>query len=161
MTRLCRFVLAAGLAASAWAQDRAADAEGRTLLVKLCGGCHKVELVTSRRATKEQWQRTIQAMIDKGADGTDEQLNAVLDYLAKNYGPAKSAAGTGPPGKLNVNKASAEELASFLEIPASEAAAIVKYREKQGSLKDWRELQHVAGLDLKRVQAKKDRLEFQ
>ncbi len=159
MRGLCTFVLAASLAASAWAQNQTADAEGRTLLVRVCGGCHKVELVTSRRATKEQWRQTIQAMIDKGADGTDEQLNAVLDYLAKNYGPAKGP--TGRPGKLNVNKASAEELASFLEIPASEAAAIVKYREKKGSLKDWRDLQHVAGLDIKPVEAKKDRLEFE
>ena len=157
---LMLLAVAAGFIAGAWSQDQAGDAEGRKALMKVCTGCHKIEMVTSRRATKEQWRQTIQAMIDKGADGTEEQFNTVLEYLAKNYGPLKGAPSE-PTAKLNVNKADAKQLASFLEIPDSEAAAIVKYRDGNGPFKDWSDLKHVPGLNIKRIEAKKDRLAFE
>jgi hypothetical protein len=38
------------------------------------------------RGTRDEWQATIVAMVEKGADASDEDFNAVLDYLTKNYG---------------------------------------------------------------------------
>jgi competence protein ComEA len=132
----------------------AEDPEGKKLLQRVCGQCHKFEIVTSRRLTKDGWEKTVQAMVDKGADATDEEFNAVIDYLAKNYGPASGSA------KLNVNKATAAELSAFLEIPQSDAAAIVRYRETNGNFKSWEHLKKVPGTDSKKLEAKKDRLEF-
>lgn len=54
--------------------------------MKACGSCHKLDLLTSRRGTHDEWQATIVAMVEKGADASDEEFNAVLDYLTKNYG---------------------------------------------------------------------------
>lgn len=59
----------------------------KKLMERICGHCHKVEIVTSRRLTRERWQETIQAMVDKGAEGTEDEFNTILDYLAKYYGP--------------------------------------------------------------------------
>ena len=130
---------------------RADDPAGAKLLQRLCGQCHKLEMVTSRRLTKEGWTKTVQAMVDKGADASDEEFSAVIDYLAKYYGPA---------AKLNVNKATAAQIGLFLEIPESEAAAIVHYREANGNFKSWEDLKKVPGADSKKLEAKKDRLEF-
>jgi cytochrome c5 len=43
--------LGAGLAAQT---DKPADEEGHKLLVKVCGSCHKVDIVTSRRGTRRR-----------------------------------------------------------------------------------------------------------
>lgn len=133
---------------------RADDPEGRKLLQRVCGECHKLEMVTSRRLTKEGWTKTVQAMVDKGADATDEEFSAVIEYLAKYYGPDSGGA------KLNVNKATAAQIGAFLEMQDSEAAAIVRYREANGNFKNWEELKKVPGVDSKKVEAKKERLEF-
>jgi len=142
------------VAALVFIPGRAGDPEGEKLLQRVCGQCHKLAIVTSRRLTKEGWQQTVQAMVDKGADASDEDFNAVIEYLAKYYGPKSGEA------KLNVNKAAATQLAPFFEVPESEAVAIVKYRESNGSFKSWEDLKKVPGLDGKKVEAKKDRLEF-
>ena len=128
---------------------RADDPEGAKLLKRLCGQCHKLEMVTSRRLTKEGWTKTVQAMVDKGADASDEEFSAVIEYLAKYYGD-----------RLNVNKAAAAQIATFLDVPETEAAAIVRYREVNGDFKSWQDLMKVPGVEGKKVEAKKDRLEF-
>ena len=133
---------------------RADDPEGRKLLQRVCGGCHKLDMVTSRRLTKEIWTKTVQAMVDKGADASDEEFSAVIEYLSKYYGPGSGI------DKLNVNKSTAAQIATFLEITESEAGAIVRYRDANGNYKSWEELKKVPGVESKKVEAKKDRLEF-
>jgi competence ComEA-like helix-hairpin-helix protein len=88
-------------------------------------------------------------MVARGAEVSDAEIDTIIDYLAKNFGP-----------KVNVNKASAEELARVLEIPAGSADAIVDYRTKHGSFKDLEDLKKVLEVDAKDVDRKKDRLEF-
>jgi mono/diheme cytochrome c family protein len=63
---------------------------------KVCGACHALEMVTSQRRTRAQWQESIASMVAKGAKGTEEELSLILDYLTTNYGPTSPPAG--PPG---------------------------------------------------------------
>lgn len=150
-------LVCAGYAAQA---EKAADDEGHKLLVKVCGSCHKLDLVTSRRGTREQWRATIEAMVDKGADATDEEFNAVLDYLTKNYGPDKPGGQPAVPTKLNINTADAKQIATFLGIPEADGAAIVRYRDANGNFKSWEDLVKVPGIDAKKFEAKKDRIVY-
>lgn len=92
-------------------------------------------------------------MVSRGAVGSDEEIDQVIDYLATNF--SKSAA-----KKVNVNKASAAELAAALDISAADAAAIVSYRGEKGSFKKLEDVTKVPGIDSKRIEAAKDRLEF-
>jgi quinoprotein glucose dehydrogenase len=63
------------------------DPEGRNLLQKTCGqGCHKLDTVTGRRFNREEWRRTVEAMIARGARGSDREFSQVIDYLAARYG---------------------------------------------------------------------------
>src|ERR1035441_6020521 len=63
-------------------------AAAREAFQKVCGACHPVETVTSQRRTRAQWQDSVNAMVARGAKGTEEELAAILDYLATQYGPA-------------------------------------------------------------------------
>jgi cytochrome c oxidase cbb3-type subunit 3 len=68
----------------------------REAFQKVCGACHPVATVTGQPRTRAQWQESINAMVARGAKGSDEELAAILDYLTTQFGPA-SAAGRGGP----------------------------------------------------------------
>ncbi len=91
-------------------------------------------------------------MADLGADATDDEFTAILDYLVKNFPP--------PANKVNVNKATAAQLESGLALAAKDADAIVQYREKNGDFKSIDDLKKVPGLDTAKLEAKKNQLAF-
>jgi competence protein ComEA len=122
------------------------DGPGKAEVQKICLDCHDLDTVTSENRTRDGWKKTIAKMADRGAEGTDAQFEAVIQYLTKNF------------GKTNVNTATAEEIATSLGFSAKEAAAIVDYREKNGVYKEWKDLEKVEGLDAARVEAKKDHI---
>lgn len=122
------------------------DGPGKDVLQKICVDCHDLDTVTMDNRTKEGWQKTITKMGERGAEGTDEQFEAIVTYLTKNF------------GRINVNKAPAEEIVSGIGFSAGEAAAIVQFREKNGEFKDWKDLKKVDGLDAAKVDAKKDHI---
>src|SRR5215471_4474615 len=62
------------------------------VVTRVCAACHPIETVTSQRRTRAQWQESIQQMVARGAKGSDEDLAQVLDYLARNNGPAANPA---------------------------------------------------------------------
>jgi competence protein ComEA len=125
------------------------DGPGKDTLLKLCRDCHDLDTVTVENRTRDGWQKIMAKMIDRGADGTDEQFEAIVIYLTKNF------------GRINVNIAPAAEIASYLGFSSKEAEAIVQYREKNGAFKDWRELKKVEGMDPAKVDAKKDHIGVQ
>ena len=68
---------------------------GREAFQKVCGACHPVETITGQRRGRAQWQESINAMVARGAKGTDEELAAILDYLTTQFGPAAPGARRG------------------------------------------------------------------
>ena len=88
-------------------------------------------------------------MIGRGAEGSDADFEKIVRYLAKNYGP-----------KVKVNKATAQELAGALDIPIPTAKALVEYRGRHGSFKNFEDLKSVPALEGKNIDDKKDRLDF-
>jgi competence protein ComEA len=122
---------------------------GKDEVLKLCRDCHDLDTITADNRTKEGWKKTISKMVERGAEGTDEQFELIVAYLTKNF------------GRIDVNKATAAEIASGLDFSAKEAETIVAYREKNGPYKNWRDLTKVEGLDEARVEAKKDHIAVQ
>jgi len=128
------------------------DGAGRNTTLQLCGNCHKADVIQGHRQTRDEWIATIQKMMTAGAEGTEEQFTAVLEYVSKNFGPAAP--------RINVNQAPAADLESGLGLTAKEAAAVVKYRADKGSFKTVEDLKKVPDLDFKKIEAQKDRLVF-
>ena len=60
---------------------------GRDLVEKNCVSCHSIRNVTSMRATKDEWNATLNKMIENGATISDEEADVILQYLSKNFGP--------------------------------------------------------------------------
>jgi cytochrome c5 len=61
------------------------DGQGKQTLQKICSGCHAPEIVVGRHETKERWAQIVSDMVNKGANGTDDEFNEIIEYLAKNF----------------------------------------------------------------------------
>jgi competence ComEA-like helix-hairpin-helix protein len=133
-------------AVSAGAQQPAAGPP--LVFQRLCGACHKPDTGVAMRRTTEQWQETVEKMISKGLKASDEDLNAVLDYLIAQY------------GKVDVNRAPAAEIAEVLGVTAKDAARIVKHRRDHGKFEDFEALANVPEIDRKRLEQLRDAIAF-
>ena len=67
-------------------QDPLPEGEGKKLVVKLCTDCHGVEQIVAKKRTKEEWDAVISDMVQKGATGKDDEFDAIVAYLVKNFG---------------------------------------------------------------------------
>ena len=138
--------------------------EGQAIVQQKCSSCHALKVVTGKKASRQQWSTIVDQMITRGADVSDDDIDTLLDYLAKNFGPAPGQAGaeksherTAP---VNVNTASASDLAAALDLTEEESNSIVSYRKQNGNFKAWRDLTKVSGIDAKKIESNKDRLVF-
>ena len=126
---------------------------GQAETMKVCGKCHSADQAASLRQSRTGWEETVSKMVNMGAEGSDDEYEAILTYLTKNFGPEA-------PKPVNMNKAMAVEMESVLGLTRAESAAIVQYRNKNGSFKSIEDLKKVPGIDAKKIDAKKDRLVF-
>jgi len=126
---------------------------GHDETMKVCGKCHSVEQAASLRQSRTGWEETVAKMVGMGAEGSDEEYEAILTYLTKNYGPEA-------PKAVNVNKATPVEIESVLGLTRAESAAIVQYRTDKGAFKSLDDLKGVPGLDYAKVEKKKALVAF-
>jgi competence protein ComEA len=126
---------------------------GHDETLKVCGKCHSAEQAASLRQSRTGWEETVSKMVNMGAEGSDDEYEAILTYLTKNFGPEA-------PHPVNVNKATPVEIESTLALTRSESAAIVQYRTDKGDFKSLDDLKNVPGLDFKKIEAKKARITF-
>ena len=133
------------------AQEKLPNGPGRETLKRVCGACHSAENVAGMAKTREEWGAVVGEMAAAGAQGTEDEFNEIVDYLA-TYFPKTP--------KINMNKATTKDLESGLELLAKEADAIIHYREEKGSFKSIEDVEKVPGVDAKKIEAKKDRLVF-
>jgi competence ComEA-like helix-hairpin-helix protein len=133
------------------AQNVLPDAPGRDVTERLCGNCHAVETVASVRHPPEGWRDAIAKMVAAGAEGTEQELETVFQYLSTHF-PAEAQKA------LNLNTATAIELESIAGLLRKEAAALIVYREKNGPCRKLEDLKKIAGLDYKKIEARKERL---
>jgi quinoprotein glucose dehydrogenase len=55
----------------------------RALANRSCGqGCHAIEVVTTQRHSAAEWKELVQNMIARGAPVKDDEVQALVDYLA-------------------------------------------------------------------------------
>jgi competence protein ComEA len=147
------FLLACTLAAALYSADLP-DGPGKDILLRACTNCHRAEDFPAYRHTAQEYRTIVYRMGDRGAQATTAELDTVAAYLAKNFPKVED------PSKINVNKASAKEIESGLNLTASEAEAIVKYREKHGDFRVWGDLLVIYGVDGRKIQAAKDKMSF-
>ncbi|MGD0771394.1 MAG: helix-hairpin-helix domain-containing protein [Candidatus Solibacter sp.] len=146
-------ILAALLLFAGGAWPQGAEVPGKAEAARICIQCHEYERSIAPRQNRAAWQATLDKMVALGAKGTPKELDAILDYLATTY-PGEEVP------KIKVNEARAIELESGLSLARSQAAAIVQYRTQHGDFKSIEDLKKVPGVDVAKIEAKKDRLLF-
>jgi len=135
----------------AGAQEKLPSGPGRDTMKKVCGKCHSAENVVGLAKTREEWGELTSKMVDLGAEGTIDDFNDVVDYLTEHFPQAP---------RVNVNKATAQDFESALGFSSKEAEAMVGYRQAKGRFKSVEDLERVPGVDVKKVQARRDRFAF-
>jgi cytochrome c5 len=79
----CTTLLAA-IAVVPYGQQPAPAVPSKANFERLCGTCHEPERPTSTRRTREQWLQTVNQMVARGAEGSDEELLAVVESWRGN-----------------------------------------------------------------------------
>jgi competence ComEA-like helix-hairpin-helix protein len=150
-----------GLAQSQDAQDLP-EGRGKAEFSRICSQCHAVTIATRLRMTEDGWSGIVDDMVSKGAQGTDDEFDRVVKYLAAHFGPNNpgGSAKQSTPIKVNINKASEKAISAILGLTAADAQAIVHYRETSGEFADWHDLEKVPNIDMKKLTDQKDRIEF-
>lgn len=118
------------------------------LFQALCAKCHPTDRIVAVRKSSDEWKETLDQMILKGAVLSDQDYETVLTYLVRNY------------DRVDINWVQPEELAIALGLKAEEADAIVQYRKEHGNFKDFDALARVPGIDVKKLEKKREIFRF-
>ena len=54
-----------------------------------CSSCHNTSRITEQHRSRAEWTAQLEKMEGLGAVIADEDRQGMLDYLTKNFGPAK------------------------------------------------------------------------
>ena len=136
--------------------------EGQDIVQHQCSSCHALKVVTSKRASRQQWSTLVDQMVSRGADVADDDIETVVQYLAKNFGPDPESSSTKSSEQttINVNKATPKELETTLQLSTKDAEAVTHYRAQNGEFKSLQDLNKVPGVDAKKIESNKDRIIF-
>ena len=66
--------------------DQFPEGPGKAAFIKVCSQCHALDPIATLRYSKDQWKDLVDDMKGKGAEATDEECTAIVEYLFKNFG---------------------------------------------------------------------------
>src|SRR6185437_16773227 len=73
--------------------------KGRAEFQRICSACHSVSIATSQRLTHDGWAGVVNDMVSRGAQGTSEELDNIVNYLSANFGPSNPSASNAAPSQ--------------------------------------------------------------
>lgn len=130
------------------------DGPGKDVVLRVCGQCHAVDLITGKGNTRDGWTQVVGVMIARGAQGSDDDFDTIVEYLTTYFPPNSDVK------KVNVNKAPASELQTVLQLTEKDANSIVDYRKQNGDFKSFDDLKKVPGLDQAKLESLKEKITF-
>jgi competence protein ComEA len=156
--RIARYLfLLLPLAVSAQTKDPSAvmpDGPGKQIILRECTACHLPDHFTKYRHSNEEWQAIVIRMGQRVRSATKDELDTVQKYLFTNFPKVDDAS------KLNVNKATPDDLVARFGWTTDEAKAVIDYRQRHGTFREWGELLAIYGIDGRKVEAAKDKMSF-
>jgi competence protein ComEA len=111
---------------------------------KVCVRCHPAEKIVEGRRSKAQWDQVLEQMVARGATGTEQEFDAVFEFLVTHY------------GRVAINAAPADEIAQVLHLEPGVADTIVKSRP----LADFEALTKVPGVPVADLEKQRDAIVF-
>jgi len=74
------------------AQDPLPEAPAKKTVEAVCGSCHDVDTAIGEKHDKAGWQAVIATMVNRGARASDQEFDAIIEYLAKYFGAVEAPA---------------------------------------------------------------------
>jgi competence protein ComEA len=130
---------------------RLPEGPGKEIAGRICLECHDSGNFRKARLTSGEWADSVADMVERGAKATPAEIDAVVAYLAKNFGE-------GAP--VRINTAPFAEIRVVLGFTVAEVRALLDYREQHGPLRSFEELLKVPGIDAAKAEAQKSRIVF-
>ena len=131
------------------AQDNLPEAKEKETFVKMCSNCHAIERVVKVKFSKKFWASTVDDMVSRGAEGTEEDVEAVINYLSRYFGKP-----------VEINTATAKQIQEGLSFKPAEAEALIKHRTEIGPIKSFEDLSKIPGLNTKLLNEQKNNILF-
>jgi competence ComEA-like helix-hairpin-helix protein len=113
----------------------------------VCGRCHTTAVFLDKPRSWDRWNDVFADMTQRGANGTDEQLERVTSYFLEHL------------TIVNVNTSPAEEIAGVLGVGDDVAEAIIARRQRQ-PFANLAELRAMPGVDPAKLELRKSRILF-
>jgi hypothetical protein len=108
------------LAAPVQAKDLVdADPEDSRAVYAVCAGCHPNTAFLESPRSWQRWNDVFAQMVERGASGTDEQLERVTRYFLENL------------TVVNVNTSPIDEIGPVLGVTRAQADAIIARRTQR------------------------------
>jgi len=127
----------------------AEDAKAEATFTRTCVKCHPADRIAGSRRTRTQWEEVMTTMqTARGAVIPDEDWDVVQNYLVKHY------------GRVNVNRATVDDLVEVLGVTPEVGDVIVKFRREHGNFEDFDTFAKVPGLDLEKIEKLRDAISF-
>ena len=130
------------------------DGPGKPIIQRACDGCHRAEAMPDYHKTPEEWDTVVRRMIGRGAQVQGGEVDTLIAYLSKSFPKIEDTS------KMNINKASADEISNVMGLTPAEAKELVSYRDRHGSFRYWGEMLVIYGVDGRKIQAAKDKISF-
>ena len=124
------------------------QAEQPAAFTRVCGRCHAQDRIVQGRRLRSQWEEVVERMIAKGATGSDEDFEVVLEYLMSEF------------GRVAINSAAPDEVAHVLHLETKAAEAIVAYRNGHGPFSDFDALIAMPGAPVEALRKRRDAIVF-
>jgi competence ComEA-like helix-hairpin-helix protein len=125
------------------------DVKAEEAFTRTCIKCHPVDRIAGSRRTRSQWEEVMTTMqTARGAVIADEDWDVIQAYLVKHY------------GRVNVNRATVNDLVEVLGVTPDTAKAVVEYRKGHGDFIDYDAFAKVPGLDLEKLDKLRDAISF-
>jgi hypothetical protein len=112
---------------------------------KVCVRCHPAEKIIEGRRSRAQWDQVLEQMVARGATGTEQEFDAVFEFLVTHY------------GRVAINTAPPDEIAQVLHLDQGVADTIVKSRP----LADFEALAKLPGVPAADLEKMRDAIVFQ
>jgi mono/diheme cytochrome c family protein len=109
--------------------------DGHDLVASVCTGCHTLSTIVQIRDGAAGWRQFVNYMIMKGAQVSDHDSDAIVQYLTTNFGPnSPPAANAPPPLQVSLPAGSGKDLVEARCVTCHDLTRVVSSRRQKA---DW------------------------
>lgn len=63
------------------------DGSGKPIVERACTACHSLNVIVTKKASRDDWTNVVNEMVTRGADLSDDEIDKVIEYLSTNFKP--------------------------------------------------------------------------